>query len=898
MLTPEHAAFLAAHAVTPAVVVAHGIRSITTLTDLPEAFAWAGERAVPGILFPWRTLDGGTVDQLRPDVPVEVPGEKKPRKYLWPKDCGSVVGVGREDPDSDVVYFVEGTKQALVASVYAGPGSVYGIAGCRNWSSEGIPVTGLEVVEDRHVVLIFDADLASNLDVWTAAERFTLALNAEGAASVRYVLLPAAGTAGLDDLLGSRAPERRAPFLARLVDQAKTRLGGTGGIPKPKAKAADTADLGTADRPPVVVNNDRLAVIDGITAALRHRWDGRDLFAFGGVLARREGGRLEPVTPPQFVDLVQHAVTTVSVDPKGAQTYAEPTGTVMSAALARTWAYTPLERVALVPFVRPDGTICQAQGYDEATRTYLVDALPVAVPDEPTPDEVAAAVKLLRDEWLGDLMAGMPDDASRANTLATMLTPLVRGLVPVSPLAVVNGLQMGVGKNLVADLLAIFATGGTVLPLPWSGSDEENRKVISSAFRTGREVFVFDEAHVLEGAAMARALTASTYTDRILGVSTMAEFPNNVTWMSLGNNVQINGDMSRRVYVIRLAPSGTNPQDRSVDSFRHPDLKGWTAEHRAELVAAGLTLVRAWFVAGRPVSAAGRRFGSFEAWGGMVGGVREAAGVEGFLGNLQEWRSESDYEGRYWVDHLGWLAGQFGPGETFTVAAVVRKMKAGGDGVEHPPDLVDHAVTGYPRLLGKAYGRVKGRAYEGYRLELVRADASNGNRWALDRPSDSSGSDGGVSESGSAGRGREGIPLATYEENSPSTYVDTCVTTRGQKGSAHPVRSPDSPNAQVNPFAGPGLASPAPSPDPSADPEKRSHPHMTTTYRPEPGAIAWAPAPDPVDSPAAVLLPLARSTEPDRYGRCPDCETPLEVVEVSGSGWRACRGCTPATFVR
>lgn len=73
---------------------------------------------------------------------------------------------------------------------------------------------------------------------------------------------------------------------------------------------------------------------------------------------------------------------------------------------------------------------------------------------------------------------------------------------------------------------------------------------------------------------------------------------------------------------------------------------------------------------------------------------------------------------------------------------------------------------------------------------------------------------------------------------------------------------------------------------------------MTTTYRPEPGAIAWAPAPDPVDSPAAVLLPLARSTEPDRYGRCPDCETPLEVVEVSGSGWRACRGCTPATFVR
>ena len=919
-LTPEHAALLESSAVTPDVAAAHGLHSITDLAELPAEFAWAGERAVPALAFPWRTPSGVKLVQLRPDTPVVVPGEKRPRKYLWRKDCGSPIGVVREDPDGPVI-FVEGTKQALAAAGCVTSGAVYAIAGCRSWSRDGIPEADLDVVEGRKVIVIFDADVETNAEVWEAARKFKRALEQEGAADVRFALLAAGGTAGLDDVLGRRASDKRAALLERLLE------GASGSLPKKPPKRDTPAEpLGSADRPPVAVNDDRLNVIDNITGCLRRRWDGEVIFNFGGVIAERDGAVISPVDRDHFVDLVQQVATTVSLSDKGEMTYAEPSATVMAAALSRARSYTRLDRVATVPFVRADGTIRQAAGYDEATATYLVEALDVVVPDDPDAEEVAAAVKLLCDEWLGDLFASLPTAADRANALGLVLTPLVRGLVPVAPLAVVNGLGPGVGKNLLGDMVTIFATGATVLPLPWAAEEDERRKALLAAFRTGRELFVFDEAHVVEGASLARALTAATYTDRVLGVSLTAEFPNNVTWMSLGNNVQINGDMARRAYVIRMEPTEANPMDRDVDSFRHPDLKGWTVEHRAELVAAGLTLVRAWFVAGRPQSRAGRRFGSFEAWGGMVGGILDNAGVPGFLGNLQEWRSESDYDGRYWADHLGWLAERYGPAEEFTVADVVALMRRANH-VEHPPGLVDHDSKGYTRELGKAYGKVKGRVYAGLRLRLSTLSPKHANRWVLERvgeegsgtphPGPVAPDDNGVCEDGpvrtdnmgvrpvtSEGwRDQEGCHnLRAYENSSLDDHVRDNTRTRG----ADPIPLiPLIPQNRTDPVVTTTFFE-QPLPPNRTDPVVNGHENRTdhdmnganmdTIVRADP-ARPWAPTAGPTPSPVVGLLELVDSDVPVRYGTCFECDGPLTPVPPAGL-WRACAACHPSTFRR
>jgi hypothetical protein len=921
-LTPGHRELLTSKAITSEIIERIGVYSITDVSQLGD-HAWAGERAVPAIAFPWRTPGGQTFIQLRPDVPIEVEGEKRPRKYLWPNGQSSAIAVVREDKNGPAI-FVEGTKQSLAAASYVDSGSVYGIAGCRSWSTDGIPVEDLDVTEGRDVVLIFDADVTDNPDVYDAAERFTRALRAEGALSVRYVILPAGQKAGLDDILGSRPDGKRAPYLSRLIEQAVPKLG-----KRPARKGAGPAKLpGTDERPMIAVNEDRLVVIDTITATLRRKWDGTELFSYGGLLAWREGVEMQPIARDRFNDLTAKAAVTVTVDTRGNVVPAWPDAPTQGAALSRAVEFTALEGITRTPFVRPDGSVCQSAGYDPDTRTYLVmseELSGMSVPDSPGVEDIRSAVKLLSVEWLGDLMDAMDSDSDRANALALVLTPLIRGLVPLAPLAVVNGLQMGVGKNLLADLLSILATGEVAQPLPYSRDDEENRKVITAAFRSGKSLLVFDEAHHIEGAALQRAITSGTYTDRILGVSMNAEWPNRITWVSLGNNVSVAGDMARRFYMIRLAPKVEKPEDRSADDFRHPDIKAWTREHRAELIAAALTLVRAWFCAGRPQNIAGRKMGSFEQWGGMVGGILDVAGVEGFLGNLQEWRSESDYERSFWLDHYRWLGRAFG-GDDFTTAEVVRAMKSGKPApVEHPPGkgLEDHDGAGYPRALGLAYGRQKGKTLDGLRLVKTLTSAGHGNRWKIIKtdPDLTQGVSPSVTDGDPNMQGAD--PTYSGDESSPSVPIPDLTSTgvdggdRGDSSSLHTLEKTSlmSGDAMCDAYKGPGgVAHPPINPiNPSrplpgditagastVTPQVSENGHETDT---DPDLRFTGNAlvdvgigfePEPARSPISVLLPFAAHPAAPE---CPDCDQPKGLVPPAGF-WYACRRCNPQTFHR
>jgi hypothetical protein len=123
---------------------------------------------LPGILFPWRTPSGTVVPQYRPDNPPIDPKTGKPSKYLFPKDSGSNLGVIRES-DTGPVLWAEGTKQALAISSLVPDASIYAVAGCRNWSTGGVPEADLEVADGCDNILIFDGDITNNLDVWEAA---------------------------------------------------------------------------------------------------------------------------------------------------------------------------------------------------------------------------------------------------------------------------------------------------------------------------------------------------------------------------------------------------------------------------------------------------------------------------------------------------------------------------------------------------------------------------------------------------------------------------------------------------------------------------------------------------------------------------------------------------------
>ncbi|SCG63994.1 DUF3854 domain-containing protein [Micromonospora halophytica] len=752
-LSDEHRAYLEAHAVDPDQALAAGhVRSLLTRDDLaqiPSEWQAGIGRYIPengGLLFVWTGPTGAVNVQLRPDEdkrPLDESGE--PMKYVYQAKRPPVLWAVREVENPVGVILPEGSKQCLVAARYAPEGySVYGMAGCWGFREKdgdaSLPIPDLEVVDGLPVKVILDADFTTNPNVWRAADQLQAALKAEGAELIEWVKLPAGGKAGLDDYLAKRTHERRARVFGMLLSEASAKNLPNRAPTAPRKKdGPPKPPKPTGDRAVVVVSGDPLNVINEISSGMAVKFSGTRLFCHGDhiselVTADRKPARLEPVDSGRFGDVLQQAVQTVRevVGRDGSVSYvpAWPDQKAMAAVLSRVEAFAPLTRLATAPFVRADGTVVTEPGYDPDSEVMLMpdgELAGLEIPEHPSMEEVATARKLILEDWLGDFP--FETQADRANALALILTPTIRGLVDVVPLAVLDGSRMGVGKGKVVETMLWVYTGRSA-PLTSMPENEELRKKITASFREGRQFMIFDEAHTVEGEALAQALTASIWEDRILGVSKNGTFPNTATWVSLGNNVEVKGDITRRAYRISLKPNHDDPENRPADSFRHPNLERWVRENRRELLAAVLTLARAWFAAGKPRMPRPAVFGSFTEWELVVGGILSHAGVPDFLVGREEWAKGSSPESDWWAGHFFWLSETFGT-EGFTVQDVVNAARKNPERFQGPPGLLKPHDEAFPGRLPYAYRSQKGRPEAGMVLDHIGTARGKVTRWTL-----------------------------------------------------------------------------------------------------------------------------------------------------------------------
>jgi hypothetical protein len=259
-----------------------------------------------------------------------------------------------------------------------------------------------------------------------------------------------------------------------------------------------------------------------------------------------------------------------------------------------------------------------------------------------------------------------------------MLTPIIKPAIdaPV-PLAILDAPQAGTGKSLLCDVIAIIATGraGEMFSAP--KDEDEWRKVITTALMSGTSVVIFDNiVRPLESGDLCSVLTASTWADRAMKTHSKIALPVKATFLASGNNVRLGGDMPRRCYHVRLDAKCSTPFLRTGPepgrNFTIEDLKPWTQEHRGELLAVLLTLVRAWHLAGKPKPKI-KPLGSFEKWTITVGGILENAGIKGFMENATAMYQEADDESREWEGFLLVLHRVF-YGEPFSVADIVEKL--------------------------------------------------------------------------------------------------------------------------------------------------------------------------------------------------------------------------------
>ena len=408
-----------------------------------------------------------------------------------------------------------------------------------------------------------------------------------------------------------------------------------------------------------------------------------------------------------------------------------------------------LDAISEVPILRPDGSVRDTPGYDEATRlAYIPSADPVPVPENPGKSAVRDATALLAEVWRDHPFA---DAASEAAAFALALTPVVLPMMEGAntPLCIISATQQGSGKTILGESIGTVGTGRRPPVLGAPEGEAEWRKQVTALLRKGTRFGVIDDVSgTLDSAALRRALTSATLSDRVLGASTQVQLPADTVWCATGNNLRPSGDMVRRCYLVRLDTEMQRPWERTGFTHVQPD---WTVENRSKLASAALTLARAWIVAGRPAPPDSvPQMGSFEMWRETVGGILHHAGVTGFLGNLSALTDsifvEDDDWGRLLTAVAVWEQQQDGTGfTTRRLAHCIEGEMAKEDRIRDNTimKIVDWLPDGIRRklarhdpiakALGKAFGYRKGRVFTGgYRLTICR-DSNAGKVWTVEK---------------------------------------------------------------------------------------------------------------------------------------------------------------------
>lgn len=327
------------------------------------------------------------------------------------------------------------------------------------------------------------------------------------------------------------------------------------------------------------------------------------------------------------------------------------------------------------PTLRPDGTILDKPGWDESTGLlYSPNADFPSIRPRPTIEDARQA----RDDLLA-VVSDFPFAGAehQAAWLAFVLTPLARHAFDgPAPLFLVDANAPGSGKSLLCDLVSLIMTGRAMPRMANPADDAEASKTITSIALAADQLVMIDNVAGAFGCpSLDAALTSTIWKGRILSKNETAELPLTATWCASGNNVSLVGDIGRRICHVRLESDLANPEERQ--GFAHPDIKAWAVRERRRLIAAALTVLRAYCVAGRPNQGL-MPWGSFEGWSDLVRQAVVWVGMADPGATRTELARQADGEVSILRQLLvGWFEIQHDKGVTgMTAATVLRELES------------------------------------------------------------------------------------------------------------------------------------------------------------------------------------------------------------------------------
>lgn len=323
-----------------------------------------------------------------------------------------------------------------------------------------------------------------------------------------------------------------------------------------------------------------------------------------------------------------------------------------------------------------DKVLVNRAGIDKNTCRYLVnevEGLEELIPDSPTHQDAVNAVKKLWQAvrefpWLYNHQERcqiednmMNEGGSResrfinqsfAKWLCLLIAQAVRLELETVPLGLITANTPGLGKSYLAHAIPLILFGRTasVTTLP-EGSNMQNRgdelrKRIVSQIEGGETFTLIDNVSRTSGADFSSPeleafITSSDFSDRQLGSNTKkAGGRHRMQIVVTGNGTSPGEDLADRTLFVKL--ESNEPNRRHHFTPTNGDFLEYCRQHRKELLAATLTIVKAWLFEGSPKPHTANGFGSFPDFNRIpIAMIHWTTGIDPLDGRLDDIR-ESD----------------------------------------------------------------------------------------------------------------------------------------------------------------------------------------------------------------------------------------------------------------
>lgn len=304
------------------------------------------------------------------------------------------------------------------------------------------------------------------------------------------------------------------------------------------------------------------------------------------------------------------------------------------------------------------------------------------------------------DALLRDFCFKSPAD--RTNYIGILLTALlIVRFVGAKSAALFNGNQPGLGKTILAQIIAILRDGHPTETATYNPNDEEFEKRLGAIVRRGATTIIIDNAKGrgrnprIESACLERCITDPILSFRLLGYSQEIRAENSHIFAITANSADVSPDIVTRSAVINLYHEG-NPERRT---FSILDPEGYAEEHRVELLGELVGMVERWKEAGRPEANVHSRFNK-RGWGNIIGGILKVNGESHFLANAGEAARSLNDTAREFAELVDVLADH--SQGTWTASELVEQCSKHGL-------LVADLGDGSPRSKSTKMGTIAGR---------------------------------------------------------------------------------------------------------------------------------------------------------------------------------------------